>query len=152
MDRPFFPGGGFGFHPFFRPFFNPFFPRRPLFPFFSISPFFFPFSPFFRGDNDQPDLCFAQHQVQEGDSLGNLAHSYNIPHPILEEANPHIGNLNQLQPGETIFIPRISNLICQKTYTEQEMPNTAPVYQGQGQQPMTYAGMPNTYPGQQNRF
>lgn len=62
MERQFFPHGGFGFHPFFRPFFNPFFPRRTLFPFFSISPFFFPF----RGEGNSNDMCFAQHQAQGG--------------------------------------------------------------------------------------
>ena len=148
MERQFSPPpfhGGFGFHPFFHPFIHPFFPRRSLFPFFALSPFFFPF---FRGDGDSNDMCFAQHQAQEGDTVEKVAHMYNIPHSILEEANPHIGNPNQLRVGETVFIPRISNLHCHKTYMEQEMPNTgapAPMYQGQ--QAMSFSGMPNTmYP------
>ena len=148
MDRQFPPFGGFGFHPFFRPFFNPFFPRRFLFPFFSISPFFFPF---FRDGDDPQDSCYAQHQAQEGDTLEKVAYSYNIPHPILEEANPHIGNPNQLRAGETVYIPRISNLHCQKTYMERDMPETGvtkPMYHGQ--QTMPYTGIPyQAYPGQQ---
>ena len=137
MERQFFPFGGFGFHPFFRPFFNPFFPRRTIFPFFAISPFFFPF----RGD-DSNEMCFAQHQAQGGETLENLAHTYNIPHPILEEANPHIGNPNQLRAGETVIIPRISNLHCQKTYMETEVPNSGeptPLYQGQQTMPYSQA-------------
>ncbi|MEX2462480.1 MAG: LysM domain-containing protein [Paenibacillaceae bacterium] len=133
MERQFPHFGGFGFHPFFRPFFNPFFPRRFLFPFFSVSPFFFPFR-----DGDPNEMCFAQHQAQEGETVESLAHAYNIPHPILEEANPHIGNPHQLRAGETVFIPRISNLQCQKTYVETEMPNSGVVptsmYQGQTMQ------------------
>jgi LysM repeat protein len=94
-------------------------------------------------------MCFAQHQAKDGDTLDKVAHAYNIPHPILEEANPHIGNPNQLRAGETVIIPRISNLHCQKTYTENEMPDTGvptPMYQGQ--QAMPNLGMPHTmYPG-----
>ena len=126
MDRQFLPfaGPGFGFNPFFRPFPHPFFPGRFLFPFFAFSPFFFPF---FRGEDDRNDMCFAQYQVQSGDTLWKIAHMFNIPLPILEEANPQIGNPNVLRIGETIFIPRISHMYCQKTYVE--MPMT------QGQQP-----------------
>lgn len=124
-----------GFHPFFRPFAHPFFPRRFFFPFFSISPFFFPFV---REEGTRNDLCFAQHQAQEGDTLGNLAYSYNIPHPILEEANPHIGNPQKLKHGEIVYVPRISEMYCQKTYIEREIPNTGtttPMYQGQQMMP-----------------
>ena len=87
MDRQFLPfaGPGFGFNPFFRPFPHPFFPGRFLFPFFAFSPFFFPF---FRGEDDRNDMCFAQYQVQSGDTLWKIAHMFNIPLPILEEANP----------------------------------------------------------------
>ena len=132
MERQFFPYGGFGFHPFFRPFFNPFFPRRFLFPFFSISPFFFPF----RGDENANEMCYAHHQAQEGESLESLSHVYNMPHPILEEANPHIGNPTQLRAGETVVIPRISNLQTQKTYMESEMPNSVAPAQAHKQQAM----------------
>ena len=125
MDRQFVPfGGGFsgfggfgGFgRPFFRPFRHPFFPRRFLFPFFFISPFFFPF----RGEDDRDDGCFAQHQVQDGDTLERIAHRYNIPCPILEEANPHIAGAQALKAGDTVYIPRISNLQCQRTYLERD--------------------------------
>lgn len=117
MDRGFFPVGGFG-RPFFRPFPHPFFPNRFLFPFFFFSPFFFPF---FR-DGESDDMLFGQHQVQSGDTLASIGHKYNIPHIILEEANSHL-NPNQLRPGETVNIPRISNMMCQKSYSE--MPATA---------------------------
>ncbi|MCD9025328.1 LysM peptidoglycan-binding domain-containing protein [Cohnella silvisoli] len=132
MDRGFFPGGGFGGgfgRPFFRPFRHPFFPNRFLFPFFFFSPFFFPF---FR-DGKSDDMLFAQHQAQHGDTLAAVGHRYNIPHSILEEANPHIANPNQLNAGDIVYVPRISNMVCQKTYTE--MPVSAqqnqPMYQGQ---------------------
>lgn len=145
MDRQFFPFGGFGFRPFFRPFRHPFFPRRFLFPFFAISPFF----PFFRGESDRNDMCFAQHQTKEGDTLENIAHAYNIPYPILEEANPHVGDPTVLRPNEIVYIPRISNVYCHKTYIERDMPYTgvpAPAYYGQ--QMMPYTEMPSTmYPG-----
>ncbi|MFC5652627.1 LysM peptidoglycan-binding domain-containing protein [Paenibacillus solisilvae] len=128
MDRGFFPGGGGGFgggfgRPFFRPFRHPFFPNRSLFPFFFFSPFFFPF---FR-DGQSNDMLFAQHQVQAGDTLASIGHRYNMPHSILEEANSHLANQNQLTAGEMVYIPRISNMVCQKTYSE--MP--APAQQGQ---------------------
>jgi hypothetical protein len=126
MDRGFFPsgglGGGFG-RPFFRPFPHPFFPNRFLFPFFSFSPFFFPF---FR-DGKSDDVLFAQHQVQSGDTLAAVGHKYNMPYSILEEANPHLANPNQLNSGEIVFVPRISNMPCQKTYSEM----TTSMQQGQ---------------------
>ncbi|QHT61472.1 LysM peptidoglycan-binding domain-containing protein [Paenibacillus lycopersici] len=112
MNRAFFPGG-FG-RPFFRPFPHPFFPGRFLYPSFFFSPFFFPF---FREDQ-AGDMVFAQHQVKPGDTMMSICHMYNIPHPILEEANPQIQNPNQLKAGETVVIPRISNMHCQKTYGE----------------------------------
>ncbi|MBW7474001.1 LysM peptidoglycan-binding domain-containing protein [Paenibacillus oenotherae] len=117
MDRGFVPGGGFGGgfgRPFFRPFAHPFFPRRFLFPFFFFSPFFFPF---FR-DGKSDDMLFAQHQVQKGDTLAAVGHKYNMPVAILEEANPQLANPQQLSAGEVIYIPRISNMMCQKTYSE----------------------------------
>jgi hypothetical protein len=126
MDRGFFPGGGFGGgfgRPFFRPFAHPFFPNRFLFPFFFFSPFFFPF---FR-DGKTDDMLYAQHQAQPGDTLAAVGHKYNIPHSILEEANPHIANPNQLNPGDIVNVPRISNMSCQKHYAE--MP--ASMQQGQ---------------------
>jgi hypothetical protein len=147
MDRGFFPGGGFGGgfggggfggggfggggfgRRFFRPFPHPFFPNRFLFPFFFFSPFFFPF---FR-DGKSDDMLFAQHQAQPGDTLASVAYRYNMPHSILEEANSHLANPNQLNPGETVYVPRISNMMCQKTYSE--MPAT----EQQGQQ-MMYQG------------
>ncbi|MBN2983677.1 MULTISPECIES: LysM peptidoglycan-binding domain-containing protein [Cohnella] len=113
MDRGFFPGGGFG-RPFFRPFPHPFFPNRFLFPFFFFSPFFFPF---FR-DGSSDDMVYAQHQTQPGDSLASIGHKYNMPQAILEEANPHLSDPNQLRAGEMVYIPRISNMVCQKTYSE----------------------------------
>lgn len=128
MERAFFPGAGFG-RPFFRPFPHPFFPNRFLFPFFFFSPFFFPF---FR-DGQSDDMLFAQHRVQSGDTLASVAHKYNIPHAMLEEANPHLANPSQPRPGEMVYIPRISNMMCQKTYTE--MPaagqQVQPMMQGQ---------------------
>ncbi|SDX50370.1 LysM domain-containing protein [Paenibacillus sp. CF384] len=118
MNRGFFPGGGFGGgfgrRPFFRPFPHPFFPGRFLFPFFSFSPFFFPF---FR-DGQSDDMVFAQYQVQAGDTFASIGHKYNIPMAILEEANPQHKNPNQLNVGEMIVIPRISNMVCHKTYSE----------------------------------
>lgn len=115
---PGFGGPGFGHHPFFRPFPHPFFPRRFLFPFFSFSPFFFPFV---RDGADQNDMLFAQYQVQAGDTMANIAHMYNIPLLILEEANPQIANPNEIRVGEIINIPRISNSHCQKTYMEKDV-------------------------------
>ncbi|MFC4306590.1 LysM peptidoglycan-binding domain-containing protein [Cohnella boryungensis] len=115
MDRGFFPGGitgGFG-RQFFRPFPHPFFPNRFLFPSFFFSPFF----PFFRNGNGD-DMVFAQHQVQPGDTLMSICHVYNIPYAIVEEANSHLSNSQQLKPGESVYIPRISNMMCQKTYSE----------------------------------
>ncbi|MFC5530239.1 MULTISPECIES: LysM peptidoglycan-binding domain-containing protein [Bacteria] len=129
MDRGFFPGGGFGGHgggfgggfgrPFFRPFAHPFFPNRFLFPGFFFSPFFFPF---FR-DESGNDMLFAQHQAKPGDTLASVCHAYNIPQAIMEEANPQLTNPNQLKPGEIVNVPRISNMMCNKTYAE--MPATA---------------------------
>ncbi|QJD87321.1 LysM peptidoglycan-binding domain-containing protein [Cohnella herbarum] len=117
MDRGFFPGGGFGGgfgRPFFRPFPHPFFPNRFLYPFFGFSPFFFPF---FR-DGKSDDMLFAQHKAQPGDTLASVCHKYNMPYAIVEEANPHIANPNQLNAGEIVSIPRISNMVCQKSYSE----------------------------------
>ncbi|MWC28044.1 LysM peptidoglycan-binding domain-containing protein [Paenibacillus sp. MMS18-CY102] len=127
MDRGFFPGsggfgGGFG-RPFFRPFAHPFFPGRFLFPFFAFSPFFFPV---FR-DGQSDDMIFAQHQVKSGDTLASIGHQYNMPQPILEEANMHLSNPKQLRAGETVYVPRLSNMMCHKTYAE----STTPVNQGQ---------------------
>ncbi|WP_027084637.1 LysM peptidoglycan-binding domain-containing protein [Cohnella panacarvi] len=122
MDRGFFPGGGFGpgfgggfGRPFFRPFPSPFFPNRFLFPTFFFSPFFFPF---FRAEQGGGEASlFAQHQVQPGETLASIGHAYNMPHAIIEETNPHL-NPQQLKPGETVHIPRISNMMCHKTYAE----------------------------------
>nr|WP_325050062.1 LysM peptidoglycan-binding domain-containing protein [Cohnella faecalis] len=108
---------------------HPFFPNRFLFPSFFFSPFFFPF---FR-DGQSDDTLFAQHQATHGETLASVGHRYNIPHPILEEANPHLANPNQLAAGETVNIPRISNMMCQKTYAEM----TAPAQQVQ---PVMYGG------------
>lgn len=135
MDRGFFPGGGFGFgggfgRPFFRPFPHPFFPRRFLFPFFFFSPFFFPF---FR-DGQSDDMVFAQYQVQPGDTLASVGHKYNMPQSILEEANTHLANPSQLKAGEMVYIPRISNMICQKTYSEMPASQQGQPMMHQGQQ------------------
>lgn len=113
MNRGFFPGGGFG-RPFFRPFPSPFFPGRSLFPFFFFSPFFFPF---FR-DGKTDDMLYAQHQCQHGDTIQAICHKYNMPLPIMEEMNSHIADLNRLNAGDVVYIPRISNMVCQKTYSE----------------------------------
>jgi len=128
MDR-FFPPAGFGFgRPFFRPFPHPFFPNRFLFPFFFFSPYFFPF---FR-DGDPQHLIYAQHQVQPGDTLEGIAHRYNIPHAMLEEANSHLAHPGALSPGETVVIPRISNMYCHKTYAEMTMPAQSQAHHGYG--------------------
>ncbi|MGG4141825.1 LysM domain-containing protein [Paenibacillus algorifonticola] len=130
-DRAFVPGGGFGGgfgRPFFRPFPHPFFPNRFLFPFFFFSPFLFPF--FREGNSD--DMIYAQHQAQHGETLAAVCHKYNVPHAIMEEANPHI-NPAQLKAGEMVYIPRISNMMCQKTYSEMAAG-------GQQTQPMMYHG------------
>lgn len=129
MNRAFIPQGGAGFRRPFRPIPHPFFPRRFLFPFFFFSPFFFPF---FRedGEGDRNDMYFAQHQMQAGDTMDKVAHMYNMPLPILEEANPHI-NPQQMQPGSTVYIPRISHMYCHKTYMENEVETQAPRYPGQ---------------------
>jgi len=150
-------GGGFGRPPF-RPFPHPFFPRRTLFPFFFFSPFFFPF--FREGEEageDRNDGTFAQHQATQGQTLQQVAHAYNMPYPILEEANPHLSNPSQLRQGETVVIPRISHMYCHKTYMERDdqLPTQLPaqtavnpaqhVQQTQWQQPrVPYA--PNQYP------
>lgn len=117
-QRGFFPGGGFG-RPFFRPFPHPFFPNRSLFPFFFFSPFFFPF---FR-DGNSDDMVFAQHQARPGDTMQAICHHYNIPLSIMEEANSHLANPNQLNPGEIVYVPRISNMICQKHIRKWELPS-----------------------------
>ncbi len=65
-------------------------------------------------------MVFAQHQVQPGDTLWNIAHMYNIPLPVLEEANPQLANPNELRVGEMVMIPRISHMHCQKTYMERD--------------------------------
>ncbi|MDQ0062240.1 LysM peptidoglycan-binding domain-containing protein [Paenibacillus harenae] len=118
MDRGFVPGGFGGFRRPFRPFPHPFFPGRFLFPFFFFSPFFFPFFPF-REDGTivDNDMFVAQHQVQAGDSMDKIAHMYNIPKVILDEANPQLAGQG-LQPGTQVHIPRISHMGCQKTYIE----------------------------------
>lgn len=137
MDRGFAPfGGGFGRPPF-RPFPHPFFPRRFLFPFFFFSPFFFPF--FREGEEigeDRNEGTFATHQAQQGQSLEQVAHAFNMPLPILEEANGHLSNPSQLKQGETVVIPRISHMYCHKTYMERDMP------QGAGAGAGSTAGVP----------
>ncbi|WP_127530448.1 LysM peptidoglycan-binding domain-containing protein [Paenibacillus kobensis] len=121
MNRGFAPfGGGFGRPPF-RPFPHPFFPRRSLFPFFFFSPFFFPF--FREGEEageDRNSGVFAQHQAAPGETLAQVAHTYNIPYPVLEEANPHLTSPESLRQGETVVIPRISHMYCHKTYMERD--------------------------------
>ncbi|WP_235548922.1 hypothetical protein [Paenibacillus sp. Soil522] len=64
---------------------------------------------------------------------------YNIPSVILEEANPHIANPKEIQPGSSVYIPRISNMHCNKTYIEREVeaPSTTPLGQN-----MRYPGAP----------
>ncbi|WP_148505193.1 LysM peptidoglycan-binding domain-containing protein [Paenibacillus beijingensis] len=116
MHRAFTPFGGPGFRRPFRPFPHPFFPGRFLFPFFFFFPFFFPF---FR-DEDGGNEIFTVHQAQAGDTLEKISHMYNMPYPIIEEANPHIGNPKQMTLGESVYIPRISHLYCHKTYMERE--------------------------------
>ncbi|WP_246120350.1 hypothetical protein [Cohnella terricola] len=41
-----------------------------------------------------------------------------MPSSILEEANTHLTNPNQLQAGDIVNVPRISNMVCQKSYAE----------------------------------
>ena len=132
MDRAFFPGGGFG-RPFFRPFPHPFFPGRFLYPYFFFSPFFFPF---FR-DGQSGDSLFATHQAQPGQTLAAVSHQYNIPQSMLEEANSHLSNPSQLNAGDVVYIPRISNMVCQKSYAEMHaaaQPNQPAATPFQGQQ------------------
>ncbi|MBB6635766.1 LysM peptidoglycan-binding domain-containing protein [Cohnella thailandensis] len=134
MQRGFFPGAGFGGgfgRPFFRPFPHPFFPNRFLFPFFFFSPFFFPFV----REEQAEEAVFAKHQVKPGDTFASVCHRYNIPHSILEEANPHL-NPSQLNAGEVVSIPRISNMICQKHYLE------VPYSMQQGQHAMPQSQQP----------
>ncbi|MCM3628632.1 LysM domain-containing protein [Paenibacillus glycanilyticus] len=121
-----FGGGGFGggFRPPFRPFPHPFFPGRFLYPFFFFSPFFFPFI-----REDDRNYYYAHHQVQTGDTMEQIAHAYNIPGSLLEEANLHIANPKSLKHGETVVIPRISNMYCHKTYMD--MPSTQSLSQAQ---------------------
>ncbi|RED64765.1 LysM peptidoglycan-binding domain-containing protein [Cohnella lupini] len=154
MDRGFFPGGGFGGgfggggfggggfggggfggggfgRPFFRPFPSPYFANRFLYPSFFFSPFFFPFI----RDEAANDTLFAQHQARPGDTMATVGYQYNMPHTILEEANPQLAAKSQLSPGDVVYVPRISNMMCQKHYME--MPaQTAP----QQQQPMVNQG------------
>lgn len=47
---------------------------------------------------------------------------FNMPHAILEEANSHLANPQQLKAGEIVNIPRISHMVCQKTYSEMPIP------------------------------
>lgn len=117
MNRAFTPFGGPGVRPPFRPFPHPFFPGRFLFPFFFFFPFFFPF---WREEDGPGSMYFAVHQTQPGDTLDKISHMYNMPYPMLEEANPHITNPKQMTMGETVYIPRISHLYCHKTYMEKE--------------------------------
>ncbi|WP_216624437.1 LysM peptidoglycan-binding domain-containing protein [Paenibacillus foliorum] len=139
--------GGFGhggFGHFGGPFINPFFPRRRFFPFFFLSPFFFPF---FRGEDDRDGTYFAQHQCIEGDTLGTLAQRYNVPQPILEAMNPHIQDPNALMPNSITYIPRLHMMYCHKMYLEQEAPASRgdpAMYPGQQMTPYTYS-----YPSQQ---
>lgn len=136
MDRAFQQFGGPGFRRPFRPFPHPFFPGRFLFPFFFFSPFFFPF---FREEDggERNDMYFAQHQAQMGDTLDKVAHMYNIPAPILSEANQHLKNPHHLAQGETVVIPRISHMYCHKTYMEREMANTPNAVSPSFQAPMS---------------
>ncbi|MDF2961548.1 MAG: LysM protein [Paenibacillus sp.] len=111
MDRAF-GYGGFGYSPYYYHF-----PRRRFFPFFFISPLFFPF---FRGEEDRNAAYFAQHCCKDGDSMEGLAKLYNVPQPILEATNPHITNPDFLAPGSTVNIPRMDTMHCQKMYMEQQ--------------------------------
>jgi hypothetical protein len=144
MERQFGLGhhfGGFG-SPFFGGFGSPFFRPR-FFPFFFFSPFFFnPFFPF-RGEGDR-DGMYHNHQCKEGDSMGTLAETYNVPQPILETVNPQIQNPAVLNPGETIYVPRMHKMYCKKMYMEEESPGMYPT-----QQAMPYTGAPQVYPNQQ---
>jgi|GEM_PF-967148 LysM domain. len=134
-----FGGGGFGggFRPPFRPFPHPFFPGRFLYPFFFFSPFFFPFI-----REDDRNYYYAHHQAQAGDTMEQIAHAYNIPNALLEEANLHIANPKSLKHGETVVIPRISNMYCHKTYMD--LPSTQGVAQGNAQ--------PNVQPNVQSNM
>ncbi|NIK71529.1 MULTISPECIES: LysM domain-containing protein [unclassified Paenibacillus] len=133
-----FGGGGFGggFRPPFRPFPHPFFPGRFLFPFFFFSPFFFPFI-----REDDRNYYYAHHQAQAGDTMEQIAHAYNIPSTLLEEANLHIANPKSLKHGETVVIPRISNMYCHKTYMD--LPATQSLGQQSNIQPNVQPNMAN---------
>ncbi|MUT68710.1 LysM peptidoglycan-binding domain-containing protein [Paenibacillus sp. NEAU-GSW1] len=123
MQRGFTPFGGGGFRPPFRPVPHPFFPRRFFFPFFFFSPFIFPFFPFREGAEDatRNDHYFAHHQSQAGETMAHISHMYNIPCAFLEEANPELTAHAALQPGTSVYIPRISHMQCHKTYVEREV-------------------------------
>lgn len=124
MQRGFTPFGGGGFRPPFRPIPHPFFPRRAFFPFFFFSPFFFPFFPFFREGTEEAarnEHYFAQHQSQAGETMAHISHMYNIPSAFLEEANPELTAHAALQPGTSVYIPRISHMQCHKTYVERDV-------------------------------
>lgn len=76
-------------------------------------------------------MYFAVHQTLAGDTLEKVSHMYNIPSVILEEANPHISNPKEIQPGTSVYIPRISHMHCNKTYIEREVEPQSAVPSGQ---------------------
>jgi spore germination protein YaaH len=127
MDRQFFFGSPF------------FFPRRRLFPFFFFFPFFFPF---FRGEEDRDGMYYT-HTCGEGDTMRKLAKKYNVPQPVLEAMNQHIQNPAALRPRETVYVPRMDKMYCQKMYMEEgEIQMNQPM--------MPYTAMPSSmYPAQQ---
>ncbi|WP_202916173.1 LysM domain-containing protein [Paenibacillus mesophilus] len=136
MDRQFgVPFGGFGFNPFF-------FPRRRFVPFFFFSPFFFPFFPFREGVEDRDGTYYKQHTWSDGDTMEQLAQTYNVPGPVLEAVNPHIQAPYQPAAGTVVHIPRMDKMFCQKMYVEQDVPEAAPYSQYPQQQYPSYAAQP----------
>lgn len=129
---------------FFTPFFNPFFFRPRFFPFFFISPFHRPF--FHHRDEDERDGNFIHHECEHGDTLESLAERYNVPQPMLTELNTHLQNPSFLNPGDTMYIPRLNRMHCQRMYMADE--SQSHMHPGQMlQQP--YPGMQQPYPGMQ---
>jgi hypothetical protein len=106
--NPLFPGSFTG---------TPFFPQRPVVPFFFLSPF--ARRPFYRDGSKHEALYHAQHHCTDTDTILNIAETYNVPHEILLELNPHIQDPNSLGPGTVVGIPRMHNLYVQKMYMEQ---------------------------------
>jgi hypothetical protein len=111
-------GHGFGHHGFHHgfPFFGHGFGRR-LFPFFFLNPFF-GFG--FRDGEERNRSYYAEHVVEQGDTMWKIAQKYNVPLPILITMNTHIQNPENLNVGDRVYIPRMCDMYCQRMYMERE--------------------------------